>query len=196
MVLEKYYQKANQIPAAVKSFLFKGLIIFVAWKLIYLLFLAPGRILDEPLTSFTGINAARVLNLFTHSAGYTAKAETDVYKNNGLTEIEPLVSIYYKQDKALSIADVCNVLELLVLYVGFIICYPRSLKRKTLFAIGGVITICLVNILRCAALAWVFIYYPQYADFSHHYLFTFIVYLFIFMLWFWFSKTTHANAKV
>ncbi|MEO8713131.1 MAG: archaeosortase/exosortase family protein [Parafilimonas sp.] len=185
----------NKIPSAVKSFLIKGLIIFVAWKLLYLLLLTPSRILDKPLTDFTAIGAAKTLNFLSHSSDYTTLAEIDEYDADGVRQLQPLMSIYFHGEKQLSVADACNALELFVLYAGFIICFPSALKRKILFIVGGIILICLINILRCAGLAWIFIYYPQYGDFSHHYVFTFIVYVCIFLLWFWFSKKTNADVK-
>ena len=195
MVLKQYYYKLEQIPSSVKSFLIKGFLLFIGWKLIYLLFLLPSRLLDKPLTEFTAKNTAHTLNLVTHSSNYTIKNEIDKYDADGVLEIQPLTSIYYNGEKALSVADACNALELLVLYAGFIICFPSGMKRKISFIIGGIIFICLINILRCAGLAWIFIYYPQYGDFSHHYVFTFIVYLCIFLLWLWFSKKTNVNVK-
>lgn len=185
----------NQIPPAVRSFLIKGILLFVAWKLIYLIFLVPSRILDKPLTDFTGIQTAKTLNLITHSSGYTTKAEIDEYDAGGIIQRQPLMSIYFNGEKALSIADACNALELFVLYAGFIICFPSGFKRKILFIIGGIIFIYFVNILRCTGLTWIFIYYPEYGDFSHHYLFTFIVYICIFLLWYWFSKKASPNVK-
>jgi len=155
----------------------------------------PSRILDKPLTSFTAISAAQALNFFSNSSDYTTQDEIDEYNADGFHEIQYLTSIFYKNEKALSVADVCNALELLVLYAGFIICFPAGIKRKISFTIGGILLICLVNILRCAGLAWIFIYYPDYGDFSHHYVFTFIVYVCIFLLWFWFSKKPSVNVK-
>jgi len=79
MVLKRYYHKLDQIPYAVRTFLLKGLLLFVAWKLIYLLFLLPSRVLDRPLTRFTAISAAKTLNYFSHSSGYTTQDEIDEY---------------------------------------------------------------------------------------------------------------------
>ena len=195
MVLKRYYHKLDQIPSSVKSFLLKGLLLFVGWKLIYLLLLLPSRTLDKPLTGFTAISAAKALNFLSHTSNYTTQDEIDEYDADGYHETQYVTSIFFKGEKALSVADACNALELLVLYTGFIICFPAGLKRKISFTITGIILICLVNILRCAGLAWIFIYYPAYGDFSHHYVFTFIVYLCIFLLWFWFSKKPLVNAK-
>jgi exosortase family protein XrtF len=195
MVLGKYYQKLYQIPAPVKSFLIKGLLIFVAWKFIYLLFLLPSRIIDKPLTEITAKGTVATLNFFSASPQYYFKNETDVYEADGLREVQPLSSVFFQNNKILSIADVCNALELMVLYAGFIVSFPAAAKRKTIFIVSGILLIFLINILRCAGLAWIFLYHPQYGDFSHHYAFTFIVYLTIFLLWFWFTKKPALYAK-
>jgi exosortase family protein XrtF len=163
--------------------------------LLYLLLLFPSRILDKPLTDITALNTARTLNFLTHSSNYTIQDKIDEYDADGVHETQPVAAIYYQGGRILSVADACNALELFVLYAGFIICFPSSVKRKITFIIGGIILIYFVNVLRCTGLTWIFIYYPKYGDFSHHYLFTFIVYACIFLLWIWFSKKTGTNAK-
>ena len=195
MVLKQYYHNWYKIPKAVRLFLIKGLILFIAWKLIYLLLLQPSRIIDKPLTNFTAAGAIKILSTLSNSSNYSTQPEIDEYDADGVHELQPVAAIYYKQEKILSVADVCNALELFVLYAGFIICFPAPIKRKIIFIIGGVIFIYCINMLRCAGLTWIFIRHPKYGDFSHHYLFTFIVYLSIFLLWFLFSKNTSVNAK-
>jgi len=141
------------------------------------------------------VNAARTLNFFTHSSQYTVRNEIAEYDADGVHEKQPVAVIYYQRENALSVADACNALELFVLYAGFIICFPSSTKRKIVFTIGGILFIFLINVLRCAGLTWIFTFHPQYGDFSHHFLFTFIVYACIFLLWIWFSKKTGINAR-
>lgn len=195
MVLERYYRKWDNVPRTVKIFLAKGFALFLAWKLVYLLLLQPARIIDEPLTTFTADGTITILNHTMQPAGFTTKAVVDEYNADGELELQPASAIFYNNERVLSIADICNALELIVLYIGFIICFPAAIKRKILFITGGSIFICFVNMLRCAGLTWVFIRHPQYGDFSHHYLFTFIVYACIFLLWFWFTKNAYSNAK-
>jgi len=195
MVLRRYYQKINQIPSAVKSFLFKGFLLFVAWKLIYLLFLQPPRVLDQPLTYFTGVSTAKMLNLITDSSKFTTQAEINEYDSDGTIEKQPVTAIFYQEQRVLSIADACNALELFVLYAGFIICFPSNIKRKIFFMIAGLVFICFINIFRCAGLTLIYIHYPQYGDFSHHFLFTFIVYACIFLLWWLYSKKPETDVK-
>jgi exosortase family protein XrtF len=183
MVLNTYLQKWKQIPYAVKQFLLRGLTFFIVWKLIYLCFLVPGRILDSPLTRAVGVITADGLNFFTHSHNYWSTSETDTGFNN---KSEVNQAVYFQKQNLVGIYDACNALELFVLYAGFIVCMPATIKRKFIFIAGGVSLIFIVNILRCIVVAYVVEYYPQNADFIHHYLFVFVVYALIVALWLFF----------
>lgn len=190
------FDKWKQIPKSVKIFLLKGLAIFIIWKSVYLVFLLPGRILDGPLTYSVGAGTAKTLNFLTNSQAFSAKSGVK-FEGEGrkLTEIQ-VMEIYAQQERALSIADVCNGLELIVLYAGFIMCFPSGALRKTIFILTGTILIYIFNVLRCASLILIYLHYPGYLDFSHHYLFTSLVYGFIFLLWYIFTqKLTLTNVQ-
>jgi len=64
--------RLDQIPGPVKSFLVKAIILFVGWKVVYLVFLAPGRVLDKPLTSAVGKGTAATLAFFYPADDYNA----------------------------------------------------------------------------------------------------------------------------
>lgn len=161
----------------------------VLWKVIYLFFLLPGRYVDSPLTNSVGKVAAWGLNIITHPNDYSSKEESApaLDTDNGLkTEMQR--SIYFGQNKAASVYDGCNALELMVLYVGFIICIPADTKRKWLFALVGVIIIYLINVLRCIGVICAIRYYPQQADFIHHYVFEIVIYAAIIAMWLVFAN--------
>jgi exosortase/archaeosortase family protein len=192
-----YLQKWQQIPAGVKRFLLKSILLFILWKVIYLLLLFPGRILDSPLTTGTGVLTASGLNWFTHSNNYRSKSEAGFIKDDGYEgKLVLEQSVYYNQKKLVSIYDACNALELYVLFAGFIICMPASIKRKLIFIGSGVVLIFIVNIFRCIGVSYIIQYYPQNADFVHHYLFVFVVYALIIAMWLIFVRKikTEANA--
>jgi len=86
--------------------------------------------------------------------------------------------------------------SLLVLYGGLILCLPASRRRKLTYIIGGIIGIEILNVLRCAGLVLVYLHKPEWLDFSHHYLFTFVVYAFIFWLWYLFSRNPEFAKKL
>lgn len=193
-----YLNQWNKVPAAVRQFILRAVVILITWKLLYLILLLPTRALDRPLSYSVAIGTTWLLNTYSHCHDYIDKSETgNIPTDNGMTPA-PLENIYFHGRNVVSIEDGCNGLELMVLYIGFIVCMPATMKRKLTFSIGGTILIYVVNVIRCAGVAYIILYYPRYADFAHHYVFTFIVYGLIIALWLVFSKKlnlTHAQTE-
>ena len=193
----RYISKGwSQIPKTVRIFFLKACLLFILWKTIYLLFLLPGRVLDGPLTYSVGVLTTKTLNVFNHSRDFSVINATDTFKAEGKIQYSQQMRIYFKHQRTLGIVDACNGLEILVLYAGFLICFPAPASRKIEFILVGFLLIYLVNIIRCAALVLVFIHYNEYFNSSHHFIFTFIVYTFIFLLWYIFSKNLTFHEKV
>src|ERR1700754_1191957 len=110
------------IPRQILVFLIKALILFVAWKGLYLIVLKPRRTLDGPLTHFTGFTTMKALNLFSGDIRYTARDAVDSAQGEAGMVYFPDVYIYRNGEKTLSIGDPCNALEVMVLYAGFLFC--------------------------------------------------------------------------
>jgi exosortase family protein XrtF len=184
-----------RVPRPVLSFLLKGVIVFIIWKVLYLTLLLPTRVPDRALTRLVGFSTSNVLNLFSANVAYQAIEVRDDYVEDGL--VIPCTSVDIRRGgmQTLRVADACNGLELMVLYAGFFFCFPGPLRRKLIFAVGGCVLITLVNVLRCAILVEIFIKYRAYLDFSHHFAFTFIIYALIFLLWFFFTKKLSPNGR-
>ena len=196
MLAKAYLSKWNEVPQAVKSFLLKALVILVVWKIVYLGFLSPARLLDQPLTASVGKLSAVALNLFTRSADYTSKPDVRDFVNGNESGRVVMQDIVFKGRAVGAVEDACNALELFVLYVSFIWILPSSLKRRIAYTVIGVAAIYIVNVARCAGITYMLIYYPQHADFAHHYIFAFIVYAFIIVLWLMYSnKVSFDDAK-
>jgi exosortase/archaeosortase family protein len=183
-------EKWKQIPRPVKLFLLQSIFLFIAWKAIYLTILLPNRVLDRPLTYAVTIGAVGTLNGATRSHDYAAIGATHPKKDAGgrTTGWEDTMDIYSHQVRALSIADACNGLELMVLYAGLIICLPSRPFRKAVFIGTGILLIEVLNVIRCTGLVLLFQHRPEYVDFSHHYLFSLLIYGAIFWLWWLFSR--------
>lgn len=176
------------IPKPILIFIGKGLLLFVLWKLLYLLWLEPRRTLDDPLTTAVGVVTVQSLNLFSGSAHYTVEKVPDTASADVGGAIVKAMLIYRNGERTLKIADPCNGLELMVLYAGFLLCFPGTVKRKAGFLLAGWALIGVLNIIRCMLLVLIFVYYRKYLDFSHHFVFTLIVYSVIFWLWHLFTK--------
>lgn len=188
-----FSEKLKQIPGPVKSFLWKAVTIFVVWKVLYLIILVPNRVLDRPFTDALGVSTARTLNFFSRPANYSTRPDVNI-KWNG--EKEDVIAILRGQQRMLFIADACNGLEVIILYAGLIVCLPSGWRRKTAFILTGTVLIEVLNVLRCTGLVLVYEHYPEWLDFSHHYLFTFVVYAFIFWLWYLFSREPGFGQKL
>ncbi|MDC1365327.1 exosortase/archaeosortase family protein [Algibacter sp.] len=172
----------NKIPKQIRLFLGKAFLFFVVWKLIYNVFLYDAKYLDRALTAHVGNASVTLINSLGAMNGFVSKREMTDNDNLGILKDE--VSVIYHNDKVvLNIANVCNGLELMILYIGFIICMPSTFFRKLLYIILGLIVLDGINIVRCVGLIYLREYYAIYFQFAHHYLFNAMVYTGTFIMW-------------
>ena len=173
----------KEIPIHIRLFLGKALLFFIAWKIAYTFFIDPS-LLDYPLTEHVSDASVFLLNNSGYLSDFTSER---IIIENGDTVYESS-QIWHNDYVVLYIADVCNGLELMVLYIGFIVCMPSSFWRKLKYIIIGVVIIDIINILRCCGLIYLREYFHQYFEFAHHYLFKIIVYGCTFIMWIIFSR--------
>jgi len=197
-LLRTFKTSIQQIPAPIKIFLKRALAIFIIWEIIYLFILMPNRIIDRPLSMFTGNATAGFFGWIKGTDQAYCKGITTTEYVEGFTLSYEKATIFLGPKRLIGIADGCNGLSLFVLFVGFIIAYPGKIYFKAIYSIIGIILIVLLNISRCTALALVHNTYPHLTEFAHHYLFNIITYAVVFYLWVQFVKinqkltTTHA----
>lgn len=166
--LKQHYEK---LPVEGRKFVTKAAILFIAWKLLYNFILIPIDIPDRQLTYVVGKGTERFLSLFYDNTAY-----------------EGLNFILINSRRVCKITPSCNGLELIVLFVGFLLCLPTTRKRFLLFTIAGITGIYILNIFRCAALSVMTLHHNSLKDFAHHYAFKIAVYAFVFLLWVLYSK--------
>lgn len=167
----------GQLPKGLKQFLIRAILLFVGWKLLYIFVLEPTDFPDKQLIDLVLLGTVQLLKPF--YSQLTIVGDT----------------IFINGSNTLTVAQACNGLELIVLYIGFLLCLPTSTKRVVAFSIGGFVAICVLNMLRCAALGIMFYKNHQLADFAHHYIFKLIIYGVTFFLWIWYSKKYKAYEK-
>ena len=182
-LLTKLKTAQNKIPKQIRLFLGKAFLFFVVWKIIYNVFLYDAKYLDRALTAHVGNASVTLINSLGAMNGFVSKREINKYNyEEGIILVEES-AIYHNGHKVLNIANVCNGLELMVLYMGFIICMPSTFFRKLLYIILGLIVLDGINILRCVGLIYLREYYAIYFQFAHHYLFNAMVYTGTFIMW-------------
>ncbi len=163
------------IPANIRPILIRGIFLVVSWTLVYKYILAPLGIPDNQLSKLVQIGTAEFLSWF--------------YPN--VTQIGTMVII--DSVPSVSIGHQCNGLELNALYVGFMLCFPGSFKKILIYTIVGFTAIYLLNVLRCAALAVMYINHHYLTDFAHHYAFKLVIYAVVFYGWVLYSKKPAAK---
>jgi exosortase family protein XrtF len=197
MPLKGFKKSFEQFPPQVRIFLLRGLVLFALWKFVYLFFWAQPRTLDGPLTNAVGRQSVWLLNQLYQTQGFKATPVVAVTRMEGEYQVAKVSKIDKNGKHLLNIADDCNGLELFVLYIGFILSMPASVKRKAIYLMCGVAIIHFVNLLRCVGLSALLMHWDRYFDLAHHYIFKIMVYSTIFVLWVRFSnnlsvfKATH-----
>lgn len=160
----------------------KSLLIFVVWKLSYHLYLGPHKTIDRPLTNFTAKSTSYFVSFF-------EKKNTISWQIGNLPPANEFykATIFFNGQRALGIADPCNALELFILFIGYLICFPATIKRFIIFTVFGCLVIFFLNIVRCSCMFWLNIYKSNWFHFAHHYAFKLIVYSVIFTGWYLYS---------
>jgi len=185
----------QSIPPDLQSFLKRALLIFIIWKLVYHLFLFNGRVIDKPLTDFSTKSTVWVMQYF-YPGNQFLIAEEPV-KNPYKTDDDLFINYIYKdKHRIVGIADGCNALELYVIYLGFLVSFPSSLKRLIFFSFLGIAIIFAANIIRLVALAEMNMNKLNEVEIAHHYFFKLIVYAIIFILWMVYAGKMKSNEKV
>jgi len=172
----------------------KGLLLFflklfalvIIWECSYHFILQPSRIPDKQLTNVITAGVTNCINIFS--------SQTSTYTWARYKGVDYDSDSIFKNGKAvLIIADICNGLSLIAIYLGFIILMPYPIKRKIVFSIIGIMVLIIANIIRCGLLYWIYERHPDMFDFNHHYTFTILMYLLIFCGWILFTKGGKVN---
>lgn len=179
----------NDFPKEVKVFLLRCLLLFIVFQAYFLLIESNYRIINNPLTNKIASLSANGLNFIHHTNAFRITPFFYSTRIEGELENRHAIRILFENKYILHIADSCNGLELIALYIGFIIAMPfKDVKRKIKYILLGSIVIFAVNVLRCIGLVEVQMVFHRLFKFAHHYLFKMIIYGTIFFIWFLFMK--------
>jgi len=177
MPIEQIKKIHHTLPTHIRKPLYRAVLLFAGWMLLYHFVLKPIHIPDDQLTAFVQWGTAGILRLF-----YPVVQNIDQ-------------SVFINGIRAVNIDPQCNGLELIVLFLGFIICLPTRPARMLSFGIVGTLIISVLNMMRCAALASMYLNHMPIANFAHHFAFKLIIYGVVFYGWVLYSKKYKPNAS-
>lgn len=147
------------------TFLAKVLAIYALWYVAYDLWLLPDGRLDEWLSH----NVATVSAFLLDVAGFSVNVQDRIVWITGKTGVE--------------IANGCNGLSTIGLFIGFVVAYPGSPVRRAVFIPVGILLIYVVNVLRVVVMLLLQVYWPAAFDPMHTFGLTTIFYCAVFGLW-------------
>jgi exosortase family protein XrtF len=148
------------------------LFLYIAWFVIYNLWLHPKETIDLLVIDNTISISSTVLKLF----GFTV-----------FTGADRLIGI--DGSSGLWIGDSCNGITLFAVFAGFILAFPGNAKSKLWYIPLGIVSIHLMNVVRIIVLAILDLHSRAWTEFNHTYTFTMIVYGYIFFLWiYWINR--------
>jgi exosortase family protein XrtF len=146
-------------------FFAKALSIYIVWYLLYDLWMLPDGRVDLWLSE----HIVRV------SGGFLSILGFDVYASG---RIIGLVGT-----NMLEIIDGCNGIEVIGLFIGFVVAYPGITVNRFLFVPIGILLLYITNIVRIVVLSIVQLHAPGIFTVTHDYSTTAIFYLVVFALW-------------
>jgi len=194
--MKKLNSLKSEIPLPIRLFLGKALLVFVVWQIIYLGFFKYSKELDHPLTTHVAKASTFILNNLTPMSGFSTSRVDTSWINEGEYLFEEASQIHHNNKLVLFIADSCNGLELIVLYIGFIICMPSKFYRKILYIVIGVVLLDIINIFRCVGLIYLREYLQAYFQFAHKYLFKITVYAATFLIWRFYARKINLKNEI
>ena len=174
-----------------KQFIIKSVSCVALWRLLYVYILKPPRFPDKILTRIIGEGTIIVINIFSNPKLSKAHCEGSDYIDVNGGE----VILVRDHHSLLRIGGPCNGLELMLIYLGVIALLPGSKMVKSLYISVGVFALMIANMFRCAGLQYIYVYYPQLFETTHHYLFTLVMYVLIFIGWVMYINKVKQDAK-
>lgn len=108
----------------------------------------------------------------------------------------PTVFLETDRDIVLSVYEGCNGLNVMIVFVAFMVAFGGPVKKMLWFIPAGLIVIHIFNLGRISLLYFVAQRYEEYFYLFHKYFFTAIIYVVVFLLWaLWILKFVDVSRK-
>lgn len=162
---------------AILFFLLKFIGLYLVLNTAYGLWIARYDPLPDPLTVI----------VTHHTVALVSLAEKDIAVGERVNS--PSVPILQNGRSVVSVFEGCNSMNVMIVFVSFIVAFTGTWKKTVLFGLAGILLIYIFNLFRVGMLFFIAKYYPDSLYFFHKYLFTGLLYVMVFFLWYlWVKK--------
>jgi len=127
---------------------------------------------SDPFTRWVTSQVTWLLSLFDSSVTCSGS----LYTNK--------IAVMKGKEIVIQVFEGCNGLNVMIVYIVFLIAFRGSVGATIKFAVGGIAAIHLFNLTRIILLYIVALYFRPQLYFFHKYLFTGVIYAFVFGLWY------------
>jgi exosortase family protein XrtF len=152
-------------------FLGKFLAIYVLGNVLYGIYITSWQPDPDPVTRAVTQQSSWCLNMAGESTvirEHTERASIAIVKDD-----DPVISVF----------EGCNGLNVMIIFVAFVVAFGGSRKAMLWFIPAGLLIIHLVNLLRVDLLYVTALHFESYFYYVHKYFFTAILYVIVFILW-------------
>lgn len=168
------------------TFLAKFLAIYILGNVVYGIFVESSGNRPDEITSIVTRQASAILSWFGEPVSVINNME------------KPTVLLQQSGNTILSVYEGCNGVNVMVVFIAFILAFGGKKKMIALFIITGLVIIHAMNLIRILLLYYVALSYQHYFYFVHKYIFTAVLYLVVFALWtiwimYFNERTTHSK---
>ncbi len=157
-------------------FLVKFVGIYLVGNFLYGLYVTSYEPLPDPLTHSVTDQTSVVLSF----CGWPSSIRDTTNKST--------THLIYEGESILAVYEGCNGVNVMTIFVAFLIAFGPLSKQLLWFAPTGLFIIHIMNLARIALLFFVSIYLNDYMYFMHKYFFTAVLYIVTFILWVWWIK--------
>lgn len=147
------------------TFLGKAFVIYGLWYIVYDLWLLPDGRLDQWLS----YNVAWMTDVVMTFMGFEVVSQARIIIPRGAGGVE--------------VANGCNGLTTVGLFIGFVVAYPGDWIRRLVFIPIGILVIYATNVFRVVIMLLAQLYWPAAFDPLHGFGLTTIFYVAVFALW-------------
>lgn len=164
-------------------FLLKFVGFYLVGNLLYGLYVTSYAPQPDPVTNIVSHQSGAILTVL----GWPI--ETEPHSNRAATQL------IYDNNAILSVYEGCNGLNVMIIFLSFLLAFGPYKKALIWFLLGGIVLIHLANLARLILLFWVSVYYEHYLYFTHKYIFTGVLFALVFVLWIvWIRKFTSSKS--
>ena len=112
------------------------------------------------------------------------------------SSVNPMAEIQYFGVTLMVLIEGCNAISVMILFVAFLVAFQGKFKTYLWFVPLGILVLYLANLIRIYLIGMIILYFPNWTNMAHDYVFPGVIYGTTFILWvIWVKFFTKTSAN-